>query len=138
MQLKRSINIKHARQVTVADQKNDRPGILFMMLTLIAAIVASDIAKQHMQSNIAIGVACCLIGLIVAAKVRWDLRGRWWFWVALCVGALMQLPLVLFMPWSNRYLTGTSATAFVIPGFLMALGCVFFAEKIFANSTSPK
>jgi len=46
--------------------------------------------------------------------------------------------LVLLLPWSDRYLTGTGALAFVIPGFLMAYGCIFFAEKIFANGTSHK
>ena len=104
-----------------------------MVLTLIASIVASDIAKQHMQSNAAVGVGACTVGLIVVAKVRWDLKREWWFWVALCMGAALQLPLIFLMPWAAPHLTGTGAMAFVIPEFLMALGCVFLAEKIFAR-----
>jgi hypothetical protein len=122
----------------VADQQKNEPSFLFMVLTLIAAIVASDIAKQHMRSSAAAGVACCTIALIAVARIRWELKGEWWYWVALCIGAALQLPLVFLMPWSDRYLTGIGAMAFVIPGFLMALGCVFLAEKVIAGSTRPK
>jgi hypothetical protein len=122
----------------VADQRKNEPGILFIILIVIAAIVASDIAKQHMRGSAAVGVGGCTIVLIAVARIRWDLKGEWWFWVALCLGAPLQLPLILLMPWSDRYLTGIGAMAFVIPGFLMALGCVFLAEKVFANSTRPQ
>jgi hypothetical protein len=105
------------------------------MLTIIAAILASDLAKQHMRSSAAVGVGGCAIALIAAPRIGWKLRGRWWYWVALCVGAALQLPLVFLMPWSDRYLTGIGAMAFVIPGFLMAYGCVYLAEKLFADKT---
>jgi hypothetical protein len=124
-------------QVIVADQQKNEPGILFLILTLMAAIVASDIAKQHMRSSAAVGVAACTIVLLAVARIRWDLKAEWWFWVALCLGAALQLPLIFLMPWSDRYLTGIGAMAFVIPGFLMALGCVFLAEKVFSSSTRP-
>jgi hypothetical protein len=119
----------------VTDQQKDQPGILFIMLIVLAAIVASDIAKQHMRSNAAVGVGGCTIVLLAVARMRWDLKGEWWFWTALCIGAALQLPLIFLMPWAAPHLTGIGAMAFVIPGFLMALGCVFLAEKIFANST---
>jgi len=109
-----------------------------MILIVIAAIVASDIAKHHMAGSPAVGIGGCTIVLLAVARVRWDLKGAWWFWVALCLGAVLQLPLIFLMPWAAPTLTGIGAMAFVIPGFLMALGCVFLAEKIFVNSTRPK
>jgi hypothetical protein len=120
----------------VTDQrKNDRSN-WFILLIVIAAIVASDVAKQYTQNSTAIGVGGCTIVLLAIAKVRWDLRMKWWFWLALCVGAALQIPLILLMPWSDHYLTGPAAMAFVIPGFLMALGTVFLAEKVFASSSN--
>jgi hypothetical protein len=103
---------------------------------VIAAIVASDAAKQHTQKSAAIGVGCCTIVLLSVAKIRWDLKGKWWFWLALCVGAALQIPLIFLMPWSEHQLTGTGAMAFVIPGFLLALAIVFLAEKVFASSSN--
>jgi hypothetical protein len=118
----------------VADQQKNDPSIWFMVLILIAAIVASDIAKQHMGGSAAVGVGGCTIVLLAVARIRWDLKGKWWFWGALCIGAALQLPLLFLMPWAAPHLTGIGAMAFVIPGFLMALGCVFLAEKVFARA----
>ena len=109
-----------------------------MMLIVIAAIVASDMAKLHAGSDVAVGVGGCVIVLLAAARIRWDLKGKWWFWVALVIGAALQLPLILLMPWAAPHLTGIGAMAFVIPGFLMALGCVFLAEKAYGNRVDPE
>lgn len=122
----------------VANDQRQQPSVWFITLIVIAAIVASDIAKQHVRGNAAVGIGGCTIVLLAVARIRWDLKKEWWFWAALCVGAALQLPLIFFMPWSDRYLTGIGAMAFVIPGFLLALGCVFLAEKVFASSYRPK
>jgi len=90
----------------VTEQQKNDPGFAFIMLVLIAAIVTSDIAKQHMRSNAAVGIGGCTIVLLAVAKIRWDLKGKWWFWVALCVGATLQLPLIFMMPWAAPHLTG--------------------------------
>ncbi len=118
-------------------EKRDIYPFSFMVLILLIAIIVSSIAKQHTNSNAARGTGACIIALMIAAKTRWELRDKWWFWVALCMGAALQLPLIFLMPWAAPHLTGIGAMAFVIPGFLMALGCVFLAEKVFANSTRP-
>jgi hypothetical protein len=130
------MKILRVGQVILTDQKKNDPSILFMMLTLVVAILANDIAKQHMRSSAAVGVAACTIGLFAVARIRWELKGKWWYWVALLAGAALQLPLIFLMPWSDRYLTGIGAMAFVIPGFLMAYGCVLLAEKMFASVSS--
>jgi hypothetical protein len=124
---------------SVANQeKKDIYPFSFMVLTLIASIVVSSIAKQHTNSkDAAWGIGVCTGLLMFVAKTRWELKGKWWFWVALCMGAALQLPLIFLMPWAAPHLTGIGAMAFAIPGFLMALGCVFLAEKVFASSTRP-
>jgi hypothetical protein len=118
----------------VPDKQAKNSGVLFIMLMVIAAIIASDVAKQHMQSNAAVGVGGCTIVVLAVAKIRWDLKREWWFWVALFFGAALQLPLIIFMPWAAPHLTGIGAMAFAVPGFLVALGCVFLAEKMLARS----
>jgi hypothetical protein len=115
----------------VADQeKKDIYPFSFMVLVFLSSIVIASIAKQHTKSNVAWGTGACAIALMVAAKTRWELKGKWWFWAALFIGAALQLPLVFLLPWAEQYLGGTGALAFVIPGFLMASGCIFLAEKI--------
>jgi hypothetical protein len=123
---------------TVANRRKDELSIWFIMSIVIAAIVASDIAKQLIRGGAAVGVGGCTIVLLAVARIRWDLKGKWWFWVALFMGGALQLPFIFLMPWATPHLAGIGAMAFVIPGFLMALGCVFLAERVFASSTRPK
>ncbi|MES2222218.1 MAG: hypothetical protein V4587_14785 [Acidobacteriota bacterium] len=110
----------------------------FLFLAFLVSLIIASILKRHVNGNVAWGAGVCSGALIFVAKTRWDLRGEWWFWGALVVGASLQLPLVLFLPWLHKYLSGPAATILVIPGFVMALGCVFLAEKVFAKSSSPK
>lgn len=122
----------------MADIEKNQLGPWFIMLLVIAAILTSSMAKQHMQGNAAVGIGGCTIVLLAVAKIRWDLKREWWFWAALCIGAALQLPLIFLLPWAVPHLTGIGAMAFVIPGFVMALGCVFLAEKISAHRPCPK
>ena len=119
-------------------EKRDPYSFSFMVLTFFVFIVTATTANHLMNASAAWGAGACLVALIVAAKSRWDLKEEWWFWVALCLGATLQLPLIVIMPWAAPHMNGIAATALVIPGFVMALGCVFLAERVFANGTRPK
>jgi hypothetical protein len=120
------------------EEKQDQYPLSFMVLAFLAFIVIATIAKHLTNANVAWGLGACSVALIVAARSRWELKEEWWFWVALGIGAALQLPLILMMPWAAPHLSGIGATIFALPGFLMALGCVFIAEKVFANRNSPK
>jgi peptidoglycan/LPS O-acetylase OafA/YrhL len=122
----------------MTERQRDNPSVWFILLIVIAAMVVSAAAKQHVRDNAAVGIGGCTIVLLAIARIRWDLKKKWWFWAALCIGASLQLPFIFFLPWSDPYLTGIGAMAFIIPGFVMALGCVFLAEKVFAKSARPK
>jgi peptidoglycan/LPS O-acetylase OafA/YrhL len=125
------------KAAAVADQdKKDPYPFSFMFLVLLAMVITHSIAKGYMNDNAAWGAGVCVLAVIAPAKLRWELRHEWWFWFALLVGALLQLPFVFFMPWAAPHLTGPGAMVFATPGFLMALGCVFLAEKIFAKESS--
>ncbi len=117
-------------------QRNDL-GVWFIMLVVIAAILVSDLAKQHVKADAAVGAGACAIVLLAVARVRWDFKGKWCFWVALCVGSALQLPLIFLMPWSDRYIAGIGVMAFVIPGFLMALGCVLLRRESLRSAQAP-
>lgn len=124
-------------QVPMANEKKKEDySFSFIVLTFLASVVVSSIAKQHLRNNdAAVGISICTILLIFTAKIRWDLKRKWWFWIALCIGAALQLPLVLLLPWDAPHLTGAGALVFAIPGFLMALGCIFLAEKILSKKS---
>lgn len=52
----------------MADKEKNQLGPWFIMLLVIAAIVTSGMAKQHMQGNAAVGIGGCTIALLAVAK----------------------------------------------------------------------
>jgi peptidoglycan/LPS O-acetylase OafA/YrhL len=124
----------------IVDKKDSRIdfSFTFLVLTFLASIIVASIAKSHGHGSVATGLACCAIVTIVAAKVRWELKTEWWFWAALFLGIGLQIPMVLFLPWDEPYLTGAGGLGLSIPGFILISGCIWLAEKIFSKSALPK
>ena len=133
MQRKRSVNTNPEQGPVANQEKKDAYPFAFIALVFLTAVIVSSIAKHHANSNVAWGIGACVIALMFAARARWELKGKWWFWVALSLGGVVPLPLVPLFPWTDQYLTGIGALAFVIPVFLLASGCIFLAEKVFAD-----
>ena len=48
--------------------------------------------------------------IAIAVALRWKLRHHWWFWVAITFLTALHLPLILFVPWTTKW----------IPAFLIA------------------
>lgn len=105
----------------------------FTVLTFLASIIVFSIAKPHSHGGAAMGWTCCTIVTVVAAKLRWELKREWWYWMALALGIGLQIPMVLLLPWDKPYLTGTGGLALSIPGFVLTSGCIWLAEKIFQD-----
>ncbi|MGP8259381.1 MAG: hypothetical protein ACLQM6_05450 [Acidobacteriaceae bacterium] len=136
LRLRMRINTERVGQPPTENSRADF-SFPFMVITLLASIIVSSIAKSYGHGSAATGLACCTIVTIVAAKLRWESKREWWFWMALLFGIGLQIPMVLFLPWNKPYLTGTGGLALSIPGFVFTYGCIWMAEKIFSRSTSP-
>ena len=77
-----------------------------------------------------IGAWICAGIVVVSIIVRWDLRSSVWFWVAISIGALLQVPFVLFVPWTNRYMSFVSFLPFGLLDYALVYGCIKLAEKV--------
>jgi len=74
--------------------------------------------------------ATCAGMIATAALIGWDLRKRAWFWVTIAILALLHIPVVLLIPWTNKNYPGIV----LLPGALLDLavvyGCIKLAEKL--------
>ena len=77
-----------------------------------------------------IGVWICAGIVVVSIIVRWNLRKNAWFWVAILIGALLQLPFVMFVPWTNKYMSFVSFLPFGLLDYAVVYGCIKLAEKV--------
>lgn len=81
-----------------------------------------------------IGVWIC-VGMVAAAIiVRWDLRRSAWFWLAVLIAGLLQIPFAVFVPWTNRHMSFVSFLPFGVLDYAIVYGCIKLAEKIIKRS----
>src|SRR5262249_14722918 len=69
-------------------------------------------------------------GIIVASiTVNWDLRRNLWFWIAIMIAILLQIPFVQFVPWTDRYMSFVGLLAFGLLDYALVYGCIQLVRK---------
>jgi hypothetical protein len=76
------------------------------------------------------GAWICLTFVMLVVRIRWDLRRHVWFWITIGLTLLLQIPLVLVIPWNDRNLTWFILLPVAILDYAVVYGCVRFVEKL--------
>jgi len=75
-----------------------KAGFVFPFCALPVAVAFG--VHGHVGRGVTAGIcASIFFGTI---WLRWDLKGKFWFWITLCVIAAAHVPLLLFVQWSNE------------------------------------
>jgi hypothetical protein len=70
-------------------------------------------------------------------RIRWDLRRYFWFWTTVAFAGLLQIPIVLLIPWGNSNLTRITFFPVGVLDFLTVYGCIGLAERMLRRSKGP-
>jgi hypothetical protein len=76
--------------------------------------------------------------MIIAVRVRWDLKKHLWFWITVAIVAACQIPLVLFIPWTSKSYPGYALLPIGVLDFAVIYGAIKLAEKAVSIPTSPR
>jgi len=69
-------------------------GTILLALTFVS-IGRFDLARPTM-------VSVAMVSL--AITMRWKLRTHRWFWITIFILAVLHLPLILFIPWTTKWI----------------------------------
>jgi hypothetical protein len=105
----------------------------------IVAILAPVFFLITFLANADVGLAACIVlGMIILAiKIRWNLRKHVWFWGTIIFILALHVPLVFLVRWPQ----GNVPTLFYtmpigIADFFIILGAVGLAERLFLKDSS--
>jgi hypothetical protein len=73
---------------------------------------------------------------MLAVRIRWDLKERFWFWATIVLVLVIHVPLFLFVRWPHGRLPPISLMPLGVADLLITLGAVALAEKIFSRDSS--
>ena len=74
------------------------------------------------------GASACFTIVILAMISRWDLRKYGWFWVSIAIVVFIQIPIVVFIPWGEKGITGRGVFPIAIVDGALAYGFLKLAE----------
>ena len=114
----------------MARELTSKSAYLALLLTVPVLIVFALLGRWQMG----IGAWVCAGLVLVVARANWELRSTPWFWLSLTVSVLLQIPLVLLIPWNNKGLTGISLLPVALLDYGVVYGCVRLAGKMASRS----
>ena len=114
--------------------KNYQSGELFshkwqfvVILSLLALFLLFAVVGDPGRGRAA---AISLGSIVVAARLRWDLKKYVWFWITLVVVAGLHIPLILLIPWTSRSYPGVVLLPTMLVDCAIVYGCIKLAEKV--------
>lgn len=102
-----------------------RSAYLAMLIALPVFVLFCLLGRWEMG----IGAWICSGLVILIVRQRWDLRRRSWFWITIAAAFLFQIPVVIFIPWNDRGLTGISLLPVGVLDYGLVYGCIRLIEK---------
>jgi hypothetical protein len=89
------------------------------------------IGKFDMGMNVAIVLGMCLL----AIRIRWDLRKRFWFWGVVLFVLALHVPLFFLIQWPHEWVPGVALLPIGLADLAIILGAVKFVEKFIVKSS---
>lgn len=112
----------------------DYTGLIIGAMLLPVFFLSAYLGKAEMGMTV-----CIVLGMsMLAIKMRWRLRKHVWFWATVAVILALHVPLLFIVRWPD---SEVPTIAFSMPlgiaDFLIILGAVGLAEKLFSKNSSP-
>ena len=67
--------------------------------------------------------------VVCAVVIKWPLRGRAWFWITMGVVVGLHVPLIWFVPWTDRRVPAAALVPFGIADLFTILAIVAFVKQ---------
>ncbi len=78
------------------------------------------------------------MAILIAMKVRWELRKYKWFWLTMLCILAAHVPFVLLVPWTSRWIPAVGILPIVVADIAVIFGCLHLMEKWRSPNVSSK
>lgn len=71
---------------------------------LAGAILAGSLFNHFDKLAIALPALDSAAMIVITIAMRWKLKGHVWFWITMFFLAAIHVPLILFIPWTDKWI----------------------------------
>jgi len=72
----------------------------------------------------------------LAAIQSWNLRKHLWYWIAIAFVVLIQIPIIVLIPWEAKGMTGRAVLPVAIADGMLAYGFLKLAEILVKHQSA--
>jgi hypothetical protein len=118
---------------TAEVKRRDYTGLIIGVILMPVVLFFIWVGKEDIGRSAAI----CLGALLLAVRIRWDLRKCAWFWAILVFLLLLHLPLFFLIRWPTGFFYHKGMLPLALIDLVAFLGAVHLVEKFIVKSSSP-
>ena len=108
-------------------------GVIIGAIAVAVLFLFSHFGKSEMGLSASI----CMIAILFAIGLRWNLRKRFWFWEVIVLVTALHVPLILMFRWPDKWVPGIALLPIGAADLLIFLGAVRFVEKFIVKAAPP-
>jgi hypothetical protein len=122
--------------ITAEDRKMRLPwwGVLCVILGALAVLILFD---HFGQLALARPTMISAAMVVIAIAMRWRLKRHVWFWVTMIVFAALHVPLILFVPWTTKWVPALAIVPIGIADLFIMLWVLSVVGKFATFSRVP-
>jgi hypothetical protein len=80
--------------------------------------------------ELAMPLTITISALCFVVYLKWKLRHHAWFWITMTVIAALHVPLILFVPWTTKWVPGWAVAGFATVDFCLILWILLVVERL--------
>lgn len=88
------------------------------------------------KEDVGLNVCVCLLGILLAVKVCWELRSRIWFWGIIFLALAADVPLIFMIHWPEGWVPGLALLPVALAEFLITVWTVRFVQRFMVKNSS--
>jgi uncharacterized membrane protein len=111
-------------------RKMDYTSFVIVAVFVPVYLLFAHLGKEQMGKS----AVLVLTAVMLAIRIRWDLRRRLWFWAMILSLLALHLPLLFFLPWPAGWLPIQLTLPVALADFLIVLGAARLIGKRIAQS----
>jgi hypothetical protein len=111
----------------------DYTGVIILAILLPLMLLFSYLGNDNMGKSVAV----CVGMILLAIKIRWDLRKHFWFWAVIVSLLALHVPLLFLIQWPHVWLPAIGLLPIGVADCLIIVGVVKFIEKFIVKSPPP-
>ena len=118
--------LKTQEQEPEEQKTTDYSGVIIGAITLPVLILFDHLGKF----DTGLSVTICLGVNLLAIRLRWELRRRVWFWVAVALAFALEVPLALMIQWREITINRITLLPIGVAALVMTMGAVKLVEML--------